>query len=60
MTENNNNEDIKPMLANCKKIETLAPLGWLALGWKDCKKAPKHSGIYGLFVVLISYFVFSS
>ncbi len=36
MNENNNNENIKPMLANCKKIEILAPLGWLALGWKDC------------------------
>ena len=60
MTENNdNNEDIKPMLANCKKIEMLAPLGWLALGWQDCKKAPIFSGVYGLFVVLISYFVFS-
>lgn len=58
MTENNN-EDLKPMLANCNKIEILAPLGWLSKGWKDCKKAPKHSAIYGLVVVLISYFVFS-
>jgi len=59
MAENNNNEELKPMLANCKKIEILAPLGWLSLGWKDCKRAPKHSATYGLFVVLISYFVFS-
>lgn len=48
-----------PILAPCKKIELLAPLNWLALGWQDCKSAPKHSAIYGTAVVIISYFIFS-
>ena len=56
MTEENDN---KPILASCKKIELLAPLRWLTLGWQDCKKAPLHSALYGLFVVLLSYFIFS-
>lgn len=59
MTDNNNDKDIKPILAKCVEIEILAPLRWLTLGWQDFKKAPKHSVIYGLVVVLISYFVFS-
>ena len=48
-----------PILAPCKKIEFLAPLHWLSLGWQDCKRAPKHSAIYGTIVVIISYFIFS-
>ena len=48
-----------PILAPCKKIEFLAPLHWLSLGWQDCKRAPKHTAIYGAIVVIISYFIFS-
>jgi len=56
MTKQERNE--LPILASCKKIELLAPLNWLALGWQDCKRAPKYSAIYGVVVVIISYFIF--
>ena len=57
--DNENNNELKPIVATCKKLEKLAPLRWLTLGWEDYLNAPGYSAIYGLLVVIISYFVFS-
>jgi len=59
MNSQNVDSEITPIVAPCQNIEILAPLRWLSLGWKDYKKAPKYSVIYGFAVVLISYFIFS-
>ena len=45
-----------PFVAPCKKLNMLAPIGWLKLGWKDIRKAPKQSLTYGSFIVALSYF----
>ena len=51
------NLDELPFVAPCKKLDMLAPLRWLKLGWLDIKKAPKQSMTYGSFIVALSYFV---
>jgi hypothetical protein len=46
MTEqkpNETNPDQLPFCAPCKKLDTLAPLNWLRLGWKDLTRAPRQS-----------------
>ena len=50
-----NNTDELPFVAPCKRLEMLAPLRWLKLGWADIKKAPKQSLTYGSFIVLLCY-----
>ena len=49
------NTDELPFVAPCKRLEMLAPLRWLKLGWADIKKAPKQSLTYGSFIVLLCY-----
>ena len=51
-------ENLKPFVAPCNKIEIAAPFRWLSLAWKDYKRAPIASVLYGLAVVVISYLVF--
>jgi len=58
MVDNDTDENIKPIVAPCSNITLSAPLKWLALGWKDYKRVPKVSALYGLAVVIISYLVF--
>jgi uncharacterized membrane protein len=48
---------IKPMLAPCSRIDTMAPLAWLKAGWHDVKSAPRISFLYGSVVVLVSWAV---
>lgn len=57
MTEEDNPP---PMVAHCHRLAPLTPLSWLMKGWQDCRRAPKHSILYGLFFVIISYVIFLS
>jgi uncharacterized membrane protein len=60
MTEqkpNETNPDQLPFCAPCKKLDTLAPLNWLRLGWKDLTRAPRQSLTYGGMMLAISYFI---
>lgn len=51
------NPDALPFCAPCKKLDTLAPLNWLKLGWQDLKRAPRQSLTYGGVMLAISYFI---
>ena len=44
-----------PFVAPCNKLDFLASIGWLKLGWADIKTAPKQSLTYGAMIVALSY-----
>ena len=46
-----------PFVAPCNKLSLGAPFRWLKLGWKDIRRAPRQSLLYGLALMLISYTV---
>lgn len=49
--------DELPYAAPCTHLNTSAPLRWLKLGWRDLKRAPGPSLIYGMVMMCISYLV---
>jgi len=49
--------DELPFVAPCRRLEKLAPLHWIVLGWQDFCRAPMPSLGFGLILVLCSYFV---
>ncbi len=51
------NPDELPFCAPCKRLESLAALNWLKLGWQDLVRAPKQSLAYGAIMLVISYFI---
>ncbi len=52
-------EEFKPFIAGCNRLDIGQPLHWLARGWADYKRSPLASSIYGLVVVLVSYLIFA-
>jgi len=44
-----------PFVAPCNDLPLFAAIEWIKLGWKDFKKAPKISLIFGAFFMLGSY-----
>ena len=46
-----------PFVAPCRELSMRAPLGWLARGWADYRRAPATSLGYGIFIVLLSWLV---
>lgn len=44
-----------PLAAPCKALVWNAPLGWLASGWSDIRRAPRQSLAWGGALVLLSY-----
>jgi len=48
-------QDIQPFLYPARQLEAGAPLRWLALGWRDLRRAPLHSLGYGAGLVLFGY-----
>ncbi|MCB1850610.1 MAG: DUF2189 domain-containing protein [Gammaproteobacteria bacterium] len=53
--ENPGEEQSLPFAAPCRKLERTAPLRWIALGWRDLKRAPMQSLSYGAIIVVCSY-----
>jgi uncharacterized membrane protein len=53
-----NGEEIRPLLISANSISVRAPLGWLANGWGDIKRAPVFSLTYGSVIVLVTALVF--
>ena len=51
-------EEFKPFIAGCNRLDIGQPLHWLARGWADYKRSPFASSVYGLVVVLVSYLIF--
>ena len=49
------NASALPFVAPCRRLDTWAPLGWIAHGWSDLRAAPRQSLTYGLIVVLLSW-----
>lgn len=42
----------RPFIVPCADLAVTAALGWLALGWKDFRAAPRVSLVYGLMVFI--------
>ena len=47
-------QEALPFAAPCRRLEVLAPLGWLREGWQDLQAAPAQSLSYGLFTAAVS------
>ncbi len=45
--------DRMPFVAPCRTLSPLAPFGWLRAGFRDLRRAPRESLLYGLFMALI-------
>ena len=45
--------DSMPFVAPCRQISPLAPFRWLGKGYRDLRKAPRESLIYGFVMALI-------
>ena len=52
-TDRPNDTDNLPFLAPCRKLETGAPIRWLAEGYADMRMAPRQSLLYGGVMALI-------
>lgn len=48
-------EPARPFVAPCNTLRWSAPLGWLAAGWRDLRRAGPRSLAYGLFLVITSW-----
>lgn len=55
--EKSKEEDIKPFISPCQKLEVTAPFRWLAKGWSDFRRAPGYSLAYGIIMTAISVFI---
>jgi uncharacterized membrane protein len=47
--------EIEPLFHPCNRLEALAPLRWLRLGWQDLRRAPRLSIPYGLVVTALCF-----
>ena len=57
MAENTGENAPLPLAAPCFDLEPSQPGSWLARGWKDYRKAPLVSVLYGLLIAGISWSV---
>lgn len=51
-------EEFKPFLAACRKVELSDPFRWIKMGWADYRRSPTLSLVYGLMIVVVSYLIF--
>lgn len=57
MTNTDNNNVIKPLVAPCRIIKIDAPFRWLRKGFSDFKKVPRLSLTYGIVMMIISILI---
>lgn len=57
MSEKNNQEYIKPMVAPCRIVGMDAPVRWLKKGYADFKKVKRLSLTYGIVMMIISIII---
>ena len=57
MSENDNKEYIKPLVAPCRNVDMDAPARWLKKGWYDFKRVPRLSLTYGIIMMLVSLLI---
>lgn len=46
-----------PFVAPCRTLPPSAPLGWIARGWADLRRAPRQSLSYGAVIAVLSWLV---
>ncbi|MGB4860131.1 MAG: DUF2189 domain-containing protein [Dokdonella sp.] len=46
-----------PFVVACRQLDTRAPWRWLALGWRDLRRAPALSALFGVVTVLVSLLI---
>lgn len=46
--------DERPFIAPCKQLGWRAPLDWLQLGWRDLRRAPALTAVFGVVIVAVS------
>ncbi len=46
-----------PFVAPCRLVPASAPLRWVALGWRDMRRAPRQSLTYGAYILALSAIV---
>ena len=51
------NSEMKSLVAPCRQLKPLAALNWLKLGWADFKQVTQISLIYGIVMMLISIII---
>lgn len=54
MTERPVAEESRPFVVPCRRLDGRAPLRWLAAGWRDVRRAPALTAVYGAVIVLVS------
>ena len=54
MTERPAAEESRPFVVPCRRLDGRAPLRWLAAGWRDVRRAPALTAVYGAVIVLVS------
>lgn len=54
MTERPVAEELRPFVVPCRRLDGRAPLRWLAAGWRDVRRAPALTAVYGAVIVLVS------
>jgi uncharacterized membrane protein len=47
-------EDARPFVVPCARLDGRAPLRWLAQGWRDLRRAPGVTAVFGAAIVLVS------
>ncbi|MEZ5462885.1 DUF2189 domain-containing protein [Dokdonella sp.] len=52
--ESDNDPAQRPFVVPCRELDLSAPWRWLQLGWRDLRRAPGLSALFGLVIVLIS------
>lgn len=50
-----NEEQSRPFVVPCSKLDKTAPFKWLRAGWDDFRQTPKLSVSYGLVIFVISW-----
>lgn len=46
-----------PFVAPCRALPPMAAFGWLRLGWRDLRSAPRQSLSYGLVMLALSWLI---
>ena len=55
--ESGSEQDALPFVAPCRQVNLTDPVQWFILGWRDFKRAPRISLIYGFALVILCYVV---
>lgn len=50
-------EELRSILLPARQLACFAPMHWLALGWRDMRRAPRQGLTYGCGLVLIGYLI---